>query len=565
MSPPRVLVVGATGAFGERLAAGLSRAGFALILAARGGARLAAVRERLAPAGAEIATLAIGHADLDAARLAALKGDHPGLFAIADATGPFQGRSPTLPRAAIAAGLHCVDLADARDYVLGIRALDASAREAGVAILSGASSTPALSHAVLDRLTPEAEEIHSVEVAIAPGNRAPRGLSLVEAILTWAGRPVRVFRGGRWVEEPGWGRAERVEIEGLGPRRLSLCETADLDLLVERYRPTGDALFRAGLELGILHWGLTALSSLVRLGLVRSPRVVAGPLKHAADLFLPFGTDRGGMRVEAVTRDRDGALRRSVWTLVADAGDGPQVPPLPALAALKMLASGELAFRGAAPCAGLIPYARIAAEFAPYRIRAATRVETVEPLFRRVLGERFDVLPPAVRAAHAVAHCVVLDGRADVDGPESRLAGVAARLFGLPGAGRGLPVRVEIRRLRDGSEAWERAYPGATMRSRLVAGREPGTIEERFGPLAASLAIAADPEGLTLEVTAARLFGLPLPRMLAPVSRAREGVDREGRFTFDVPIGVRLLGRLSHYRGWLVGPQRYRDFPRPVR
>ena len=88
---------------------------------------------------------------------------------------------------------------------------------------------------------------------------------------------------------------------------------------------------------------------------MRSLRVVAGPLKHAADLFLPFGTDRGGMRVEAVTRDRDGTLRRSVWTLVADAGDGPQVPPLPALAALKMLASGELAFRGAAPCAGLIP------------------------------------------------------------------------------------------------------------------------------------------------------------------------------------------------------------------
>jgi hypothetical protein len=51
------------------------------------------------------------------------------------------------------------------------------------------------------------------------------------------------------------------------------------------------------------------------------------------------------------------------------------------------------------------------------------------------------------------------------------------------------------------------------MRSRLVAGREPGTLEERFGPLAASLAVAADRDGLTLEVTAARFFGLPLPRM----------------------------------------------------
>jgi saccharopine dehydrogenase-like NADP-dependent oxidoreductase len=552
MSPPRVLVVGATGAFGERLATGLAQGGFALVLAARDGTRIAALRERLAPTCAEVATLAVDRADLDAVRLVALKDAHPGLFAIADSAGPFQGRPPALPRAAIAAGLHCVDLADARDYVLGIRALDQGARQAGVAVLSGASSTPALSHAVLDQLTADAEEIHSLSVAIAPGNRAPRGLSLVEAILSWAGRPVRVFRGGRWAEEPGWGRPESVDIEGLGPRRLSLCETPDLDLLVERYRPTGDALFRAGLELGLLHWGLHALSGLVRLGLVRSLRSFARPLKHAADLLLPLGTDRGGMRVEAVTRDRDGTLRRRVWTLVANAGDGPQVPPLPALAALKMLASGELAFRGAAPCAGFVPYERIAAEFAPYRICVATRVETVKPLFRRVLGDDFDVLPPAVRAAHAVAHCLVLEGRADVDGSKSRIAGLAARLFGLPRAGRALPVRVEMRRLADGSETWERAYPGAIMRSRLVPGREPGTLEERFGPLTARLAVVADPDGLTLEVTGARLSGLPLPRMLAPASRAREGVDPEGRFTFDVPIRVPLFGRLSHYRGWLV-------------
>jgi saccharopine dehydrogenase-like NADP-dependent oxidoreductase len=556
VSPPRVLVVGATGAFGERLAAGLARDGFALVLAARDRARLAVVRERLALAGAEIATLAIDQADLDAARLVALKNVHSGLFAIADVAGPFQGRPPALPRAAITAGLHCVDLADARDYVLAIRTLDESARQAGVAVVSGASSTPALSHAVLDRLTDEADEIHALQVAIAPGNRTPRGFSLVEAILSWAGRPVRVFRSGRWVEEPGWGRAERVEIEGLGPRWLSLCETPDLDLLVERYRPTSDALFRAGLELGLLHLGLGALSAIVRMGIMRSLQPLARPLKRVADVLLPFGTDRGGMLVEAVTRDRDGTLRRRIWTLVAEAGDGPQVPPLPALAALKMLASGELAFRGAAPCTGLIPYERIAAEFEPYRIRVSTRIEPVDPLFRRVLGDEFQALPPAVQAGHAVAHCLILEGRADVNGPGSRLAGLAARLFGLPKAGRDLPLRVEMRRLADGSETWKRTYPDTIMHSRIFVGPRPGTVEERFGPLTALLAVTAHPSGLTFEVTGARLMGLPLPGILAPVSRACEGVDRVGRFTFDVPIWIPLLGRLSHYRGWLVESSR---------
>jgi saccharopine dehydrogenase-like NADP-dependent oxidoreductase len=42
-----------------------------------------------------------------------------------DAAGPFQGAEPRVARAAIAAGLHYVDLADARDFVAGFRALDA--------------------------------------------------------------------------------------------------------------------------------------------------------------------------------------------------------------------------------------------------------------------------------------------------------------------------------------------------------------------------------------------------------------------------------------------------------
>jgi saccharopine dehydrogenase-like NADP-dependent oxidoreductase len=552
VSLPRVLVVGATGAFGQRLAAGLGRDGFPLVIVARNRSRLEQLGGQLAQAGVDVAMAPLDQARLDAGRLIALRQAYPDLFAVADAAGPFQGRAPALPRAAIAAGLHCVDLADGRDYVLGSRALDEDARRAGVAVLSGASSTPALSHAVLDRLTAESGEVHAVDVAIAPGNRAPRGLSLVRAILSWAGRPVRVFRGGRWVEEPGWGRPERIDIDGVGPRWLSLCETPDQDLLVERYRPAADATFRAGLELGLLHLGLYAASGLVRLGLLRSLAPLAWPMKHIADLLLPFGTDRGGMRVEVVTRDRDGALRRRVWTLVAEAGDGPQIPPLPALAALKMLASGELAFRGAAPCAGLVPYDRIAAEFAPYRIRATTRVEAVEPLFRRALGGSFDLLPPQIRAAHEVAHCLVLEGRADVAGPSGPLAGFAARLFGLPREGRDLPVRVEMRGLADGSETWERTYPGVTMRSRLVRGIGPGMLEERFGPLKVRLAVSADRDGLTLETAGARLLGLPLPRMLAPASRAPEGIDAAGRFTFDVPIHVPLLGCLTHYRGWLV-------------
>ena len=50
------------------------------------------------------------------------------------------------------------------------------------------------------------------------------------------------------------------------------------------------------------------------------------------------------------------------------------------------------------------------------------------------------------------------------------------------------------------------------------------------------------------------VLGLPLPLALAPRSPAREW-EEDGKFHFDVPIDVPLLGRVIHYRGWLVpGP-----------
>ena len=554
MSLPRVLVVGATGAFGERLAIGLARSRFPLVLVARGGGRLDALAGVLRSMGAEVATLALDRAALDGARLQALKAASPDLFAVVDAAGPFQGAAPTVPRAAIAARLHCIDLADARDYVGATSNLDDEARRAGVAVLSGASSTPALSHAVLDVLTRDAVEIHAIDVAICPGNRAPRGPSVVRAILSYVGRPVQVFREGAWEMRPAWGRPERLTLKGLGARWVSLCDTADLDLLVERYRPRTDATFRAGLELPLMHWSLSALGLLVRAGLVRSLRGAAAPLRTLAETLRPFGTDRGGMQVEAVMRERDGLLRRRVWTLVANGGDGPYVPTLPALAAAKMLASGELTFRGAAPAAGLIPYGAIETELAPFHIATSVDSEVCEPLFRRLLGNRFDALPRILQDAHEVAHAVVLEGRADVREPGNGLARLVARAFHLPRPGRDQPVRVVMRRHPDGSETWERRYRDSTMRSRL-SDVGAGLLEERFGPLAARLAVQADDRALTLEVVDARIAGIPLPRLLCPVSRAREWVDAEGRFCFDVPIVLPLLGRLAHYSGWLApGP-----------
>lgn len=45
-------------------------------------------------------------------------------------------------------------------------------------------------------------------------------------------------------------------------------------------------------------------------------------------------------------------------------------------------------------------------------------------------------------------------------------------------------------------------------------------------------------------------LGLPLSLVLAPRSEAWER-EENGRFVFDVPIALPLIGLVVHYRGWL--------------
>jgi saccharopine dehydrogenase-like NADP-dependent oxidoreductase len=545
-----VLVVGATGAFGERLAEGLIRSGIAVIGAARNTARLDVLARRL---GHRFAVEPLDRCKIDAARLRELRARWPGLFAVADASGPFQTSNYALPRAAIGAGLHYVDLADARGFVSGSRVLDAEAGAANVAVLAGASSTPALSHAVLDTLVAGSRKVITIEVSIAPGNRAPRGLSTVHAVLSTVGQPIPVFRGGRWTEGVGWGLNKTIELPGVGNRRVALCETPDLDLLVERYHPSADAIFRAGLELRVLHEGVAALSVLVKLGILKSLAVLVRPLRFLAELLKPFGTDRGGMRVDVLLENDAGQVLRRVWTLAAGTADGLYVPTLPALAALKMLAAGTLQWRGAGPCTGFIPYDAIAAEFGHHNIKTQTQeVSALTPLFRRLLGDAYDALPPVIRQAHQVHGVLVLEGKANAARPDNILSALIAWLFRLPRSGSDMPVRVEMRSEDDGSETWTRIYPGVAMRSNLRnADSATQQLDEVLGPLSIRLHWKSSEHGLQLETLGARLFGCPLPDFLRPRSHASETVDADGRFHFDVPIALPLIGTIVHYKGSL--------------
>ncbi|MBA3810852.1 MAG: DUF4166 domain-containing protein [Caulobacteraceae bacterium] len=553
--------MGGGGVFGRRLVTGLLESTrLDVVLAGRDAARLAALVARRNDAPPSRGRARVASLNLDARNVTADALRAISAFAVMDASGPFQGGDYRLARAAIDAGLHYVDLADARDFVAGFGVLDAAAKAMGVVALTGASSTPALSNAALDALTAGWRRVDQVEIAISPGNRAPRGLSVVRSILSYAGRPVRLFTGGRWGAAPGWGMMERRLMPRVGRRWLSLVETPDLDIVPERFAVQGSAVVRAGLELPVLHLSLWAASLPVRLGLIRSLSPMAGFFRGAADFFLPFGTDRGAMTVAATGMDGEGRSVRGLWSLTAQGGDGPFVPTLPALAALRALASGRLTRPGASACVGVLSLEKIEAEFRGRRITSRLNFARPGPgLYEKILGEKFALLPAPLRRLHRPGWGVRARGMARVDGAQGPIARIASVILRLPPAADRTTVSVDITPVRRG-ERWVRDFGDRRFASILSASATPGRLVERFGAVAFELDLPVGPRGvLGMPIRAWRVGPLPLPRRLAPISKAIETVDEEGRFCFDVELRLPLrLGRLVRYRGWLTP-----DEPRP--
>lgn len=550
---PRILVVGGMGVFGQKLVEGLlATTDSAVLVGGRNVWRHTAFLEGLkARYGAgRIDILAIDRND----GLEALRTSKP--FCVVDAAGPFQEAEPHLARAAIAAGCHYVDLADARKFVADFTKLDEDAREADVLAVTGASSTPALSGIVLAVLTKGWREVDDIVVAISPGNRAPRGLSVVEAILAYAGQPVHVRIDGGWTTRPGWGELIRQDMPGLGPRWLSLCETPDLDLLPARYPSARTVLFRAGLELSILHLGLWLLTQPVRAGLIRSLRPFASLLQKVASWLEPFGTDRGGMIVEASGRDRNDRTIRAIWSLVAEAGDGPNIPALPALALVRDLTEGRITTRGAKIASDLLSLDSVEREFSPFRItvRRALSWPEGDGLFEKVIGPDIALLPSLVRTIHTHAD-IHLTGRAAIEGAGNWIAKIIAKLFGFPSSMADVAAEVSLKR-RGEKEIWIRRFGRSTFRSTLRPGPAPRRLYEQFGPFSFELEMTPDESGFALDVVSWRIVSLRMPLLLAPRTPARAFVDEKGRYSFDVTIALPLVGQLVRYRGWLVPEER---------
>jgi len=399
--PFPVLVLGGTGVFGSRICRRLARhGGLRIFIGGRSPAKIRRlVREiREDSSDSDVRCCIVNLPDdlpvvLDetAARL------------VIHTCGPFQGQDYRVPEICIDKGVHYLDLADDREFVSGFGRLNRRARRKGVLAVSGVSSVPALSSAVVEDLKPAFARLDEISIGITPGIRSPRGLAVVEGILSYTGKLIPRWQDGAWRQVHGWQDMRRRSLSTsrmgrLGTRWFAACDVPDNALFPEAYPDVRAVAFRAGLELSLLHWGLWFLSWLVRWRVIANLRPYARVLRDLAALFAGCGSDRGGMFVDLVGLDADGCRVGLTWTLLAEAGDGPWVPCLPAVVLTRKLARGEITARGAFPCLGFLSLAEFGSEVEDLRVD--TEVSEVPIASDRRRLERNDCDPsPSPSAA----------------------------------------------------------------------------------------------------------------------------------------------------------------------
>ena len=547
----KILILGGYGVFGGRLAELLADMSSLEILVC--GRSLARAEAFCAAwhGQAQLRPLMLDRRDIaDALRI-----HKPDL--VVDASGPFQTYGSAcygVITACIDAGIDYLDFADAADFVFGVSQFDERAKAAGVFVLSGVSSFPVLTAAVLREME-RTMDILTVEGGIAPSPYAGIGLNVMRAVVGYAGAPVKLWRHGRPAHGVGLAESRRftVAVPGRLPLRnihFSLVDVPDLQVIPPEHPSMTDIWMGAGPVPEFLHRMLNLLAKArARFGLPSFAPL--SPLFHAVLNRMRFGEHRGGMFVRAQGRAAGRPMEMS-WHLLAEGDDGPYIPSMAIEAIVRKMLSGERPLPGARAGTDALNLADYDRLFRSKTIYTGFRREEPDvPLFRQLLGPAFDDLPPRLRELHDSKDARQWSGVAEIRHGQGMLARMISALVGFPQAGKQVPVSVTFTPEKD-KERWTRNFGGRRFSSTQSAGmgKDRYLLAERFGIVTVALALVLDGGRLALIPRRWHVLGVPLPGFLLPKGESFES-EENGRFCFDVEISLPFVGLVVAYKGTL--------------
>ena len=479
---------------------------------------------------------------------------------LVDATGPFQdyGDDPYhVIKACLDAQVNYLDFADGADFVAGVAQFDVPAREAGIFVLSGVSSFPVLTAAVLRHFEQDMD-VHSVEGGIAPSPFAGVGLNVMRAVVGYAGNRVPLMRGGVKTTGVALGESRYYTIAPPGCLplrniRFSLVDVPELQVLPPEMPGLRDIWMGAGPGPEGLHRILNVLAKL-RVMLSLPALTWLAPLCYRILNLLKFGEHRGGMYIEAKGPARTGARKGQMvtrsWHMLAEGDDGPYVPSMAIETLIRKAMQGETPAPGARAAVHALELADYDTSFANRDITTGFREDQIDqPLYPAILGDAFDDLPEPLRRLHDSRDTRSWSGHVTTRAAKSILGRLAARLSGFPTQDADGPVTVTFTPDEKG-ELWQRDFGGYKFQTHqsVGQGRNTGLLTETFGPLKIALAVVVTGGKLQLIPRRWTLFSMPLPKFLLPRGETFE-TDADGLFQFDVQVQLPLIGHVVAYKG----------------
>ncbi len=289
--------------------------------------------------------------------------------------GPFQGQGYHVALAALDSGAHYIDLSDGRTFVMDFAdAVDSAAKSANLLAITGASTLPALSSAVVNTLKNRFMTMEEIQISIAPAQRSPRGVATLQAVFSYLGRPFKWLERGAWRTVYGWQDLRCFRFAGLGKRWAAACDVPDLGLFPQYYPGVETVQFRAALEFSAEHLLLAFIAGLRRCRLPIPIERWAMAIDRIASALDRFSGEHGGMLVSITGTSLGGQKTRVEWHLTADSDHGPEIPCMATILLARKLVRGDIQIRGAMPSAGLLTLD----EFSPEFNRRNIRTELIE-------------------------------------------------------------------------------------------------------------------------------------------------------------------------------------------
>lgn len=360
----KTIILGGYGNFGARIAWRLSGdPRIALVITGRSLAKAQSFAQTL-DHFASAAWLDINHPNFKSA-LRALK---PHL--VIHTAGPFQRQDYSIPTAVAEAGAHYIDLADGREFVCEFpNAMHDIFAKVGKIGISGASTVPALSSAVVNALSADISSIDTIDICIAPAQQAPRGLATMKAVLGYCGEAIPILSNGAWTTGYGWSDLTKISFARMSARQGALCDIPDLALFPQRYAGVKTVIFRASLELGIAQRMFAALAYLRRKKLLPRLDKFAYAIHLLAKPFDKLGSQLGGMVVKIEGLDASGKAIRREWHITADNNHGPEIPCIAAILLARKLAANTIELTGAYCCMDFLSLADFEPEFSAWHMQ----------------------------------------------------------------------------------------------------------------------------------------------------------------------------------------------------